>query len=267
MIHNRFKISAGARLCCAGLGIVFLTGHNGVAAEAKKKPVEIKIRTIDSAAAAKVSFSRDIKPILINTCTECHSAEDRKSDFEVTTVETLKQKGKKAGVGIIPGKPDESSVVKYIRGLADGPQMPKGLPPLSEEELHLIRSWIAVGAKDDSAEPANVSAQNEKGSFGNLNPDAQKLLNRLLYDNFSASERFVATRQFRTTFLPPAPRIPETSVADDGRRQIPEPSKDDTLGNAGGRDRAQRCHSGKSEIEHAGSSRARRRVIRLHRSR
>ena len=118
-----------------------------MAAEAKKKPVEIKIRSIDSAAAAKVSFSRDIKPILINTCTECHSAEDRKSDFEVTTVETLKQKEGKAGAGVIPGKPDESSVVQYIRGLADGPQMPKGSPALSEEELHLIRSWIAARRK------------------------------------------------------------------------------------------------------------------------
>ncbi len=184
---------------------------------ADKKKTEIKIRSIDPQEAAKVSFTRDIQPILINTCTECHSAEDRKSDFEVTTVATLQQKGKKAGSGVIPGKPDESSVVKYIRGLADGPQMPKGSPPLSEEELHLIRSWIAAGAKDDSAEMAKVG--NTNGSFGNLKADAQKLLNRLLYENLSAEERFLLTRQFRATFLPPAPRIPEVPVAADVRRR------------------------------------------------
>src|SRR5690349_14844926 len=134
---------------------------------AETKKVEVKIRPIDAKEAAKVSFTRDIKPILVNNCVECHSTEDRKSNFEVTSVETLKQKGKKAGAGVIPGKPDQSSVVQYIRGLADGPQMPKGEPALSEDELHLIRSWIAAGAKDDSAEIA--SAKNENASFGNLN--------------------------------------------------------------------------------------------------
>ena len=46
-----------------------------------------------------------------------------------------------------------------------------------------------------------------KGSFGNLNAGAQKLLNRLLYENLSRSERFVLTRQFRATFLPPVPKV------------------------------------------------------------
>lgn len=211
MSQNQSRNSVSACFCGVGLAIAVLAGPRIHAAEAKKKPVEIKVRSIDPATAAKVSFVRDIKPILINTCTECHSAEDRKSDFEVTSVETLKQKGKKAGPGIIPGKPDESSMVKYIRGLADGPQMPKGSPALSEEELHLIREWIAAGAKDDSAEMANV-LEKKSGSFGNLNADAQKLLNRLLYDHLSAEERFIVTRQFRTTFLPPTPKVPQRAA-------------------------------------------------------
>lgn len=194
------------RTATTALAVLFALGVISFAAE--KKKTEIKIRPIDPSAAARVSFTRDIKPILINACTECHSVEDRKSNFEVTSVETLKQKGKKAGDGIVPGKPDESSVVIYIRGLADGPQMPKGAPTLSEDELHLIREWIAAGAKDDSAEMATAS-EKSAGSLGNLNADGQKLLNRLLYDNLSAEERFMVTRQFRTTFLPPAPNIPQ----------------------------------------------------------
>ncbi|MDQ6631890.1 MAG: PSD1 and planctomycete cytochrome C domain-containing protein [Verrucomicrobiota bacterium] len=185
-----------------------LTIFASLQAAEKKKVVEVKIRPIDLKEAAKVSFTRDIKPILVNTCVECHSPEDRKSNFEVTSVETLKQKGKKAGPGVIPGKPDESSIVQYIRGVADGPQMPKGEPRLSEDELHLIRMWIAAGAKDDSAEIASQKSGN--GSLTGLNPDAQKLLNRLLYENLSANERFVLTRQFRATFLPASPKIPQT---------------------------------------------------------
>lgn len=189
--------------------IISLCSIAAVASAAEKKKTSIAIRSLDPAAAAKVSYARDIKPILLNNCVECHSPEDKKSDFDASTVEALKRKGKKAGEGIIPGKPDESSVVQYIRGLVDGPQMPKGAPALSEDELHLIRLWIAAGAKDDSAE--QLAAKSTGGSVGELGAEAQKLLNRLLYENLSAQERFVVTRQFRSTFLPPAPGVPNIS--------------------------------------------------------
>ncbi len=176
---------------------------------AEKKKTEIKIRPINSAEASRISYARDIKPILVNNCIECHSPEDKKSGFDATTVTALKQKGKKAGPGVVPGKPDDSAVVQYIRGLTDAPQMPKGTDALSENELHLIRMWIAAGAKDDSAEVA--TQKNENSSFGNLSPEGQKLLNRLLYENLSAEQRFVVTRQFRTTFLPAVPQVPQIS--------------------------------------------------------
>ncbi|MDB6025809.1 MAG: hypothetical protein JWM68_2032 [Verrucomicrobiales bacterium] len=190
----------------AAVSIVFVSRSEA----AEKKKTEIKVRPIIKPEAAKVSYARDIKPILVNNCIECHSPEDKKSGFDTTTVEALKQKGKKAGPGVVPGKPDESAVVQYIRGLADGPQMPKGSDALSENELHLIRLWISAGAKDDSAE---IAAQKTgDSSFGNLNEDAQKLLNRLLYENLSQEERFAVMRQFRTTFLPPIGKVPEPVI-------------------------------------------------------
>src|SRR5205085_4335836 len=57
--------------------------------------------------------------------------------------------GKKAGPGIVPGKPDESAVVQYVQGKFQ-PRMPKGAKPLEDSEIALIRSWIAQGAVDDS---------------------------------------------------------------------------------------------------------------------
>ena len=194
-------------LLVLGLIAATLSLFTSPVAAAEKKKTEIKIRPIDKTEAAKVSYTRDIKPILVNNCIECHSPEDKKSGFDATTVKALLEKGKKAGPGVIPGKPDESAVVQYIRGLADAPQMPKGSDALSENELHLIRLWIAAGAKDDSSEVA--SQKSENSSLGNISADAQNLLNRLLYENLSPQERFVVTRQFRTTFLPAAPKVPE----------------------------------------------------------
>src|SRR2546422_7073496 len=121
----------------------------GGAEEKKAKVVEIKIRQLDPAEADKVSYARQIKPILVDNCLECHSTKDHKGGLDATSVASLLKGGKKAAPAIVPGKPDESPLVEYLRGLRE-PQMPKGNPVLSEEELHLIRLWILAGAKDDS---------------------------------------------------------------------------------------------------------------------
>jgi len=181
-------------------------------AEPKEK-VEIKIRSIDPKEAAKVSYTRDIKPILVNDCVECHSTEDHKSNFDVTSVESLKKKGKKAGPGVIPGKPDESAVVQYIRGLADAPQMPKGELILSEQELHLIRSWIAAGAVDDTGMVAAAPAigKTDANAVSTLSPDAtQQLMNAFLFGS-DKTEQFAARRALRLAMLTPAPQPPKVS--------------------------------------------------------
>ncbi|RMH81451.1 MAG: hypothetical protein D6681_18190 [Calditrichaeota bacterium] len=50
-----------------------------------------------------------------------------------------------------PGDPDSSYLVKKIEGAPDilGERMPRGRPPLSAEQIDLIRRWIAEGAKDN----------------------------------------------------------------------------------------------------------------------
>ncbi|MBX7257276.1 MAG: hypothetical protein K1Y02_13010 [Candidatus Hydrogenedentes bacterium] len=110
------------------------------------------IRDYAPEEAKLVSYKKDVAPIFELHCVECHNPDKSKGDFDVTTVSTLLLPGKKAGPGVVPGKPDESSVVEYIRG-AKRPQMPKGEAPISEQELHIIRMWIAAGAVDDSAQP------------------------------------------------------------------------------------------------------------------
>src|SRR5688572_23024017 len=124
----------------------------GSSALAQPKPrVEIAVREIDLGVAAKVSYHRDVGPILLKHCNECHSTDERRNEFEITSVETLLTRGRKAGPGVVPFKPDQSAIVEYIRGIRQ-PQMPRDRDRLSEEELHTIRMWIAAGARDDSPE-------------------------------------------------------------------------------------------------------------------
>ena len=135
---------------------VIVLGLVAAPAWAQPKPkVEIPIRDIDPAAAAMVSYDRDVKPILLKHCNECHSSDERRNEFEITSVETLLTRGRKAGPGVVPFKPDQSAIVEYIRGIRQ-PQMPRDRDRLSEDELHTIRMWIAAGARDDSPEGAKA---------------------------------------------------------------------------------------------------------------
>jgi hypothetical protein len=177
-----------------------------ITAWAADSKVEIKIRPIDLKEAAKISFSRDIKPILANDCDECHSSDDHKSNFDVSSVDTLKKHGKKAGPGVIPGHPDDSSIVRYIRGLANGPQMPKGEPVLSEQELHLIRSWIAAGAIDDSASFAATATVKKREPIAT----STELLNAFIFGD-DKDEQFAARRAIRLSLVSPAAPPPKVS--------------------------------------------------------
>src|SRR5258705_2873893 len=126
---------------------ILLCIFSGVALGQQPMPVEINLRPIDPQEAGKISWLKDIQPLLQAKCSECHSSDERKNEFEVTSVETLRTKGRKDGPGVLAGRPDESAIILRIRGLTK-PQMPKGRTPLSEDEVHLLRMWIAAGAKD-----------------------------------------------------------------------------------------------------------------------
>lgn len=107
------------------------------------------IRPIVDAEAQAVSYVRDVAPIMEEHCNECHYDGEAEGDLLLTSVEDMLVGGQKAGASVIPGDPDNSPLIQYIRGILK-PQMPKRKPPLSEEELHILRAWIHAGAVDDS---------------------------------------------------------------------------------------------------------------------
>lgn len=109
----------------------------------------IPIEEIDPQQAQLVSYSRDIVPIFEEACIECHKPGDLDSELDMTTVEGLIKGGEKYGPSIVPGKPDESTTIKYVRGELL-PQMPKDDFPLTKNQLHTLRMWIFAGAEDDS---------------------------------------------------------------------------------------------------------------------
>src|SRR5215471_4956804 len=72
-----------------------------------------------------VSFNRDIRPILSNNCYQCHGPDEkvRKAGLRLDT-----EDGPFADLGghtaIVRGKPDESELIRRVRGTDPGKTMP-----------------------------------------------------------------------------------------------------------------------------------------------
>ncbi len=100
-------------------------------------------------AAARVSYTRDVQPILARRCVGCHtlSLKGRGGKLSLATYAGMKSGGT-AGPGFVPGKPADSPVYKSVSG--KNPTMPKGGPPLAAREVETLRLWIEQGARDDT---------------------------------------------------------------------------------------------------------------------
>ena len=99
-------------------------------------------------AADSPDFERDILPVLYHHCFACHSEKQAKpkGGLRLDSAEAIR-----AGDVLIPGKPDESELLKRVSlPHSDEDVMPPlkgGAQPLSEAERAMLRRWIADGAK------------------------------------------------------------------------------------------------------------------------
>ena len=71
---------------------------------------------------------------------------------------------------INPGRPDESYLVEKIAVDAprQGSRMPRGMPPLSDEEIETIRSWVLGGA----LVPSGFAGHDEDGDEDDHDDDS-----------------------------------------------------------------------------------------------
>jgi WD40 repeat protein len=100
-------------------------------------------------AQDEASFTKQIFPILTAKCQGCHLPSLRSGGMLATSFSDFKKGGRK-GPSFVPGKPDESIVIKHLSGALE-PRMPMGMDPLAAAEIELFRRWILEGGKDDTA--------------------------------------------------------------------------------------------------------------------
>ena len=102
------------------------------------------------AATDPVRFNRDIRPIMSDTCFHCHGfdAKSRKGDLRLDLREFALKAGKSGAVAIVPGKPDESEVIKRLYSKDEDDVMPakESHKTLTDAQKQLFRRWIQEGA-------------------------------------------------------------------------------------------------------------------------
>ena len=101
----------------------------------------------------KISYSQDVQPILEANCLSCHQAGGQgfeASGLSMVSYEDLMQ-GTEGGPMVIAGDVEGSNLLVLMEGRADPSiSMPHGgLDPVSSEDIAVIRSWIAQGAKNN----------------------------------------------------------------------------------------------------------------------
>lgn len=103
-------------------------------------------------------FQRQVKPVLVRRCLECHGS-DQSGSLDLRHKQTM-LKGGDSGHVVEPGKPDESLLIEYV----ESEEMPPAAP-LPAAEIAVLRKWIADGAyfPDARLDPFSVSTEDRAG--------------------------------------------------------------------------------------------------------
>lgn len=96
-----------------------------------------------------VSFAFQVAPVLVKHCGGCHDAMQPDGNLSMVSLESLLRGGAN-GAAVVPGEGAASLLVRKLKGMdIDGQRMPLGKPPLPDEVVSLVETWIDQGTKLD----------------------------------------------------------------------------------------------------------------------
>ena len=101
-------------------------------------------------AQSRVSFARDVRPILSDRCFACHGpdAAKREAGLRLDERPGALQQLPSGRTAIVPGKPDQSELLRRLTAHDAEQRMPPAASKLtvSADEVRVLRQWISEGA-------------------------------------------------------------------------------------------------------------------------
>ncbi len=133
-----------------------------------RRAIRLAIAVVCACTAAPAApdsehFEMRIRPLLAKSCYGCHSTAPM-GGLAVNSRAAL-LKGGNNGPAIIPGKPEESLLIKAVRQPDDKLKMPMQAERLSAREIEDLAAWIKDGAAWPDAALPDASAATKKSSY------------------------------------------------------------------------------------------------------
>ena len=175
------------------------------------------------AANEKISFNRDIRPIMSDTCFHCHGfdSQTREAGMRLDLRDEALKPTKTEALPIVPGKPDDSEIISRIFDDSDPMPPVDAHKPLTAAQKELFRRWVAEGAVYEPhwAYAPLVSPPVPTQARGDLNPIDAFIRARLAEKKINPSPEAEKSRLLRRvaldlTGLPPTPEEMATFLAD-----------------------------------------------------
>ena len=172
--------------------------------------------------ADKIDYSTQVKPIFNKKCIACHGGVKQKAGFSLLFREEALGNTESGKPAIIPGKPNESELIRRISINDPEERMPYKHEPLSKEEIEILTTWIKQGA-EWGEHWAYVSVKKEAIpaiSDAWIKNDIDRfVLDRLNYENLTHSAEADQPTLLRRvsldlTGLPPEERIAKKFLDD-----------------------------------------------------
>ena len=181
--------------------------------------VAIGAAVANSKAATKsIDFTREIRPILSDNCFSCHGPDEnqRKGKLRLDLPEELLKAGKSGKHAVIPGKPEESELIRRLvtKDLDDLMPPEKSNKKLNQSQIDLLQRWIKEGAKSEvhwafkaPKRPSLPQNKSDRWAFNEIDSFVSKTLQDHQLKASKQADKSTLLRRvtFDTTGLPPTP--------------------------------------------------------------
>src|SRR5215467_14176957 len=214
---GRSRVSSAAIL-----GLLLLLSEGSAYAQSTAR-----VSRESKAPAQKLSFNQKIQPILSENCYACHGPDPgaRKAKLRLDRAEFAYAPHDKSGPAILPGRPDQSPLVRKIesKNVKDRMPPPEAHKTLKPEQIALLREWVRQGAVYEEhwsflvSKPESVPQVKQKEWVRNAidNFILDRLEKEGLKPSPEADKRSLIRRvTYDLTGLPPTPQEVEAFVAD-----------------------------------------------------
>jgi mono/diheme cytochrome c family protein len=116
-------------------------------------------------------FEQKIRPVLVEHCYSCHSAEAKKlkGNLYLDSKAGWEKGGDSGAPAIVPGRPEESLLIRTVQHLEEDLEMPPKKPKLPDAVIADLVTWVKMGAPDPR-DGAKIEAKRGDKSWWSLQP-------------------------------------------------------------------------------------------------